>query len=89
MGYQNTKMIQHHVHIRSTDQFNPVGVREKNDRYEINSLNDHRVWLCICVIFSSIVKVLDLLLTDHGRRNRGGGGQLPPPPPQYFANQKN
>ena len=26
---KHTKMIQHHVHIRSTDQFNQVGVPEK------------------------------------------------------------
>ena len=51
---KHTKMIQHHVYIRSIDQFNQVGVHEKkNDRYEINSLNDHRVWLCIRVTFFS------------------------------------
>ena len=26
---KRTKMIQHHVHITSTDQFNQVGVHEK------------------------------------------------------------
>ena len=26
---KHTKLIQHHVHIRSTDQFNQVGVHEK------------------------------------------------------------
>ena len=26
---KHTKMIQHHVHIRSTDQFNQIGVHEK------------------------------------------------------------
>ena len=26
---KHTKMIQYHVHIRSTDQFNQVGVHEK------------------------------------------------------------
>ena len=46
---KRTKMIQHHVHIRSTDQFNQVGVHEKNDRSEINSVDDHRVWLFIRV----------------------------------------
>ena len=48
-------MIQHHVHIRSTDQFNQVGVHEKNDRDEINSMDDHRVWLCIRFTFSSSI----------------------------------
>ena len=48
---KHTTMIQHHVHIRSTDQFNRVGVHEKNDRNEINSVDDLRVWLCIRVIF--------------------------------------
>ena len=27
---KHTKIIQHHVHIRSTDQFNQVGVHDKN-----------------------------------------------------------
>ena len=31
---KRTKMIKHDVHIRSTDQFNQVGVYEKNDRSE-------------------------------------------------------
>ena len=31
-------MIEYHVHIRSTDQFKQVGVREKNDRNEIKNL---------------------------------------------------
>ena len=53
---KHTKMIQHHVHIRSTDQFNQVGVHAKNDRNEINGVDDHRVWLCIRVTFSSIGK---------------------------------
>ena len=39
----SSKMIQHQVHIRSTDQFNKVGVNEKNDRNEINSVDDHPV----------------------------------------------
>ena len=30
-------MVEYHVHVRSTDQFNQVGVREKNDRNKINS----------------------------------------------------
>ena len=34
-------MIQHHVHIRSTDQFNQVGVHEKN--IEMRSI----VWITI------------------------------------------
>ena len=46
---KHTKMIQHHVLIRSTDQFNQVGAHENNDRNEINSGDDHRVWLCIRV----------------------------------------
>ena len=44
---KHIEMIQHHVHIRSTDQFNQVGVHEKNDRNEINSVDNHRVWLFI------------------------------------------
>ena len=40
-----TKMIQDHVYIRSTDQFNQVGVHEKNDRNEINSVDDHHCWV--------------------------------------------
>ena len=41
---KHTNMIQHHVHIRSTDQFNQVGVHEKkNDRNKINSVDDHHV----------------------------------------------
>ena len=57
---KHTKMIQHHVHIRFTDQFNQVGVREKNDRNEINIVDVHRVWLCIREAFSSIGKVFGL-----------------------------
>ena len=30
-------MVEYHVHVRSTDQFKQVGVREKNDSNEINS----------------------------------------------------
>ena len=52
---KRTKIIQHHVHIRSTDQFNQVGVHEKNDRNKINSVDGHRVWLCIRVTFSSSI----------------------------------
>ena len=58
---KHTKMIQHHVHIRSTDQFNQVGVHEKNDRNEINSGDDHGVWLCIRVTFSSSMGKVFLL----------------------------
>ena len=36
----HTKMIENHVHISSTDHFKHVGVREKNDRNEINSVDD-------------------------------------------------
>ena len=46
---KHTEMIQHHVRIKSTDQFNQVGVHEKNDRNEINGVDDHRVWLFIRV----------------------------------------
>ena len=54
-------MIQHHVQIRSTDLFNHVGVHEKNDRNEINSVDDYHAWLCIRVTFSSsIVTVFGL-----------------------------
>ena len=35
---KHEKMIKYHVHIRSKDQFKQVGVREKNDRNEIKSL---------------------------------------------------
>ena len=52
---KHTKMIQHHVHIRSTDQFNQVRVN-KNDRNEINSVEDLRVWLCIHITFSSLIE---------------------------------
>ena len=58
---KHTKIIQHHVHIRSTDQFNQVGVHDKNDRNEINNVEDHRVGWCIRVtFFSSIGKVFGL-----------------------------
>ena len=52
---KHTKMIQHHVHIRSTDQFNQVGVHDKNDRNELNSVDAHRVWLCTPLTFSSSI----------------------------------
>ena len=63
---KHIKMFKHHVHIRSTYQFNQVGVHEKNDRNEINSVDDHHVWLCICITFFSSIgkKLLDYLLTD-------------------------
>ena len=48
-------MIENHVHIRSTDHFKQVGVREKTDRNEINSVDDHCVWFCIRVTFSSSI----------------------------------
>ena len=58
---KHTNMIQHHVHTRSTDQFNQVGVHEKNYRNEVNSVDDHRIWSCILVIFFlSIGKVYGL-----------------------------
>ena len=51
---KHTKMIQHHVHIRSTDQFNQVGVHELNDRNEINSVDDHHIWFSIRI--SSLIR---------------------------------
>ena len=58
-------MIQHHVHISSIDQFNQVGVYEKNDRNEINSVDDHRVWLYIALPFPHRPeRFMDCLLTD-------------------------
>ena len=39
---KHTKMIRHHVHIRSTDQFNQVGVHEKK-MTEMRSI----VWMAI------------------------------------------
>ena len=62
---KRTKMIQHHVHISSTYLFNQIGVHEKNDRNEINSMDDHRVCLCIRETFSSSIgKLFACLLTD-------------------------
>ena len=53
-----TKMIENHVHFRSTDHFKQV---EVHDRNEINSVDDQCVWLCIRVTFSSSIgKVLKL-----------------------------
>ena len=55
-----TKMIENHVHIRSTDHFKQVGVHGKLTN-EINSVDDRCVWLCIRVTFSSSIgKVLKL-----------------------------
>ena len=61
---KQTKMIQHHVHIRSTDQFNQVGVHGENDRNEINSVDGHRLtrylldrkkfWDCLPTDLSSL-----------------------------------
>ena len=53
------KIIENHVHIRSTDHFKQVGVHGKMTS-EINSVDDRCVWLCIRVTFSSIGKVLKL-----------------------------
>ena len=56
-----TKMIENHVHIRSTDHFKQEGVHGKKTN-EINSVDDRCVWLCIRVTFSSSIgKVLKLL----------------------------
>ena len=55
-----TKMIENHVHIRSTDHFKQVGLHGKMTN-EINSVDDRCVWLCIRVTFSSSIgKVLEL-----------------------------
>ena len=35
---KHEKMVEYRVHIRSIDQFKQVGVREKNDGNEINSV---------------------------------------------------
>ena len=39
-----TKMTKNRVHIRSTDHFKQVGAW-RNDRNEINNMDDHCVWL--------------------------------------------
>ena len=44
---KHEKMIQYHVHIRSTDQFKQFGVREKKMTEMWSLVEDHRVWLCI------------------------------------------
>ena len=49
-----TKMIENHVHIRSTDDFKQVGVHGKMTN-EINSVDDRCVWLCIRITFSSSI----------------------------------
>ena len=41
---KHTKMIQHHVHVRSTDQFNHVGMHEKK-MTEIRSI------VCMTIAF--------------------------------------
>ena len=56
---KHTKIIEIHVHIRSTDHFKQIGVRGKMSN-EINNMDDHCVWFCIRVTFSSIGKVLGL-----------------------------
>ena len=54
------KMIENHVHIRSTDNFKQVGEHGKMTN-EINSVDDRCVWLCIRITFSSSIgKVLKL-----------------------------
>ena len=54
LGYRNLqKMIENHVHVRSTDLFKQVGVRGKMT--EMKPIVDDRcVWLCVRVTFSSI-----------------------------------
>ena len=55
-----TKIIENHVHIRSTDHFKQVGVHGKMTN-EIDSVDDRCVWLCIRITFSSSIgKVLKL-----------------------------
>ena len=56
---KRTKMIENHVHIRSAIILNRLGAL-KNDRNEINSMDDQCIWLCIRVTFSWIGKVLKL-----------------------------
>ena len=58
---KHTKMIVNHVHIRYTDHFKQVGVREKKDRNEIYSVDDHCVWLCISINLSSSISKYSLL----------------------------
>ena len=54
-----TKMIENHLHIRSTDHFKQVGMRDRNETRG-NSVDDQCVWLCIRVTFSSSIgKVLE------------------------------
>ena len=52
LGYKNTqKIIAYHIHIRSTDQFKQVGVREtKMTEMRSIAVEGHHVWLCICVL---------------------------------------
>ena len=55
-----TKMIENHLHIRSTDNFKQVGVHGKMTN-EINSEDDRCVCLSIRITFSSSIgKVLKL-----------------------------
>ena len=61
---KHTKTIQHHVHIRSTDQFKQVGVHVKNGRNEISIVDDHRVWLCIRVTFPLLIGKIYGLAAD-------------------------
>ena len=51
---KRTKMIGNHVYVKTG-----MGAW-KNDRNEINSVDDQCVWLCIRVTCSSIGKVLKL-----------------------------
>ena len=41
-------MVEYHVHIRSTDQFKQVGVRDKNDRNEINIVGSPHLTMHLC-----------------------------------------
>ena len=55
------KVMENHVHIRSTDHFKQVGVRGKNDRNGFNNVDDQCVSLCVHTTFSSSIgKVLEL-----------------------------
>ena len=40
---KHEKMIEYHVHVRSTDQFKQVGVREKKMTEMISIVKDRRV----------------------------------------------
>ena len=49
-----TKMIENHVHIRSTDHFKQVVMRGKMTEMK-PIVDDQCVWLCVRVTFSSSI----------------------------------